>query len=73
MFDGEPFKQGPLVGVDRPLRSQELGDRPRLVAGPRPKGGNQNGLVDQSVLKGEQADQQVAVRGVPAIHLQPPS
>ena len=53
---GKPFEQGSLAGVDRPLSGQNLGDRPRLVAGPGSKGENQYVLVDQPVLQGEQTE-----------------
>ena len=42
--------------------------RPRLVAGPGAEGEDQCILVDQPVLEGEQAEEQVAVRVVAGIH-----
>ena len=38
--------------------------RPGLVAGPGLEGGDELGLVDQAVLQGEQAEEQVMVGGV---------
>ena len=44
VLGGEPFEQGSIVGVDRPLSGEDLGDRPRLVAGPGSEGGDQDVL-----------------------------
>ena len=73
MLGGKPFEQGAFAGVDRPLSGQDLGDRPRLVAGPGAKGENQHVLVDQPVLQGEQTNEQVAVRGVAVVHERSPT
>ena len=54
---------GPLVGVEVAAGDQVVGQRPGLVAGPGLEGGDELGLVDQAVLQGEQAEEQVAVGG----------
>ena len=68
MLLGQPFEQPAFAVVDRALTGQNLGDRPGLVTSPSMKSGNERRLIDQAVLQGEQADQQVAIRGVACVH-----
>ena len=54
---------GALVGVEVAAGGEVLGQGPGLVAGPGLEGGDELALVDQAVLQGEQAEEQVAVGG----------
>ena len=54
---------GAVVGVEVAAGDEVVGQRPGLVAGPGLEGGDELGLVDQAVLEGEQAEEQVAVGG----------
>ena len=51
------------VGVEVAAGDEVVGQRPGLVAGPGLEGGDELVLVDQAVLQGEQAEEQVAVGG----------
>ena len=51
------------VGVEVAAGDEVVGQGPGLVAGPGLEGGDELGLVDQAVLQGEQAEEQVAVGG----------
>ena len=48
------------VGVEVAAVDEVVGQRPALVAGPGVEGGDELALVDQAVLEGEQAEEQVA-------------
>ena len=52
-----------LVGVEVATGGEVLGQGPGLVAGPGLEGGDELDLVDQAVLQGEQAEEQVVVGG----------
>ena len=54
---------GALVGVEVATGGEVLGQGPGLVAGPGLEGGDELDLVDQAVLQGEQAEEQVVVGG----------
>ena len=51
------------VGVEVAAGGEVVGQGPGLVAGPGVEGGDELALVDQAVLEGEQAEEQVAVGG----------
>ena len=51
-----------VAGVEVARGDQVLGQRPGLVARPGLEGGDELALVDQPVLEGEQAEEQVARR-----------
>ena len=55
--------RGALVGVEVAAGDEVVGQRPGLVAGPGLEGGDELALVDQAVLQGEQAEEEVAVGG----------
>ena len=52
---------GTLVVVEVAAGVEVRRQRPGLVSGPGLEGGDELGLVDQAVLKGQQAEEQVAV------------
>ena len=54
---------GALVGVEVAAGDEVVGQGPGLVAGPGLEGGDELALVDQAVLEGEQAEEEVAVGG----------
>ena len=54
---------GALRGVEVAAGDEVVGQGPGLVAGPGLEGGDELGLVDQAVLQGEQAEEEVAVGG----------
>jgi hypothetical protein len=54
---------GLSVRIEVAASDQVLGQRPRLGAGPGLEGGDELALVDQAVLKVDQAEEQVAVSG----------
>ena len=54
---------GALVGVEVAAGDEVVGQGPGLVAGPGLEGGDELALVDQAVLQGQQAEEQVAVGG----------
>ena len=54
---------GALLGVEVAAGGEVVGQGPGLVAGPGLEGGDELALVDQAVLQGEQAEEQVAVGG----------
>ena len=54
---------GALVGVEVAAGGDVLGQGPGLVEGPGLKGGNELALVDQTVLQGQQREEQVAIGG----------
>ena len=62
---------GTVVGVEVAAADQVLGQRPLLVERPGLKGGDELPLVDQAVLEGEQAEEQVAVGGHGALRRLP--
>ena len=51
-----------LLGVEVAAGDEVLGQGPGLVAGPGLEGGDELALVDQAVLQGEQAEEQVSAR-----------
>ena len=52
---------GPAVGVEVAPRVQVIGQAPGLVERPGLERGDELGLVDQPVLKGEQSEEEMAV------------
>ena len=58
---------GALLGVEVAAGDEVVGQGPGLVAGPGLEGGDELALVDQAVLQGEQAEEQVAVGGEAAM------
>ena len=53
------LEHGTLLGVEVAAGDEVVGQRPGLVAGPGLEGGDELDLVDQAVLEGEQAEEQV--------------
>ena len=51
----------PIILGQRPALDQDLGHRARPFLRPALKGGDQVGLLDQAVLQGEDAEEQVPV------------
>ena len=56
----EGLDGGAVVGVEVAAGDEVVGQGSRLVAGPGLEGGDELDLVDQAVLQGEQAEEQVA-------------
>jgi hypothetical protein len=54
---------GALVGVKVAAAGEVVGQRPALVAGPGLEGGDELALVNQAVLEGKQAEEQIVVGG----------
>jgi hypothetical protein len=52
-----------ILGIEIATGDEMLGQRPRPVARPGQEGGDELALVDQAVLQGDQAEQQVVVGG----------
>ena len=53
----------PLGGIEMARRREVVGQGPRLVAGPGVERGDELRLLDQAVLQGEQAEEEMAVGG----------
>ena len=68
VMGSEGFEQVALRRLEQTLINQKVGDRTRSIASPRAECGDQNFLVDQAVLQGQQADEQISVRDVALIH-----
>jgi hypothetical protein len=60
---GEPFQQQPPGAGQVATGLQVVRKRAILVAGPGPEGAHELVLVDQAILEGDQAEEQVAIRG----------
>ena len=63
MQGDQGLDRGTLLGVEVAAGDEVVGQGPGLVAGPGLEGGDELALVDQAVLQGEQAEEQVAVGG----------
>ena len=61
---GQGLQQGPLGRSQVPAGFQVVGEAPGLVERPRLERGHELALVDEAVLKGEQAEQEMTVGGV---------
>jgi len=60
MHTGDGLDGGPARGVEVPEIDEVVGQRPALVSRPGGEGREQRPLVDQAVLQGQQAKEQVA-------------
>ena len=63
MHTGDGLDRGAARGIEVPERDEMVGQRSALVASPGGECREQRPLVDQAVLEGQQAEEQVA-RGV---------
>ena len=61
MQAGDGLDGGPARRIEVPERDEVVGQGSGLVARPGVEGGDERALVDQAVLEGQQAEEQVAV------------
>ena len=64
---GQGLNIRPLCGVEIAQSDQVVGERPRLVTGPRVKGGDELRRLDQAVLEGEESEEKVVFGGHEAL------